>query len=280
MIVPFVILYANGFIFTTKTSSVVLTGGIYAQSKISGPTLYINNAKVDTFGFFSKGLYVKDLSPGRYNIEIKDDGYKTWSKSIEVKPGIVSSASSILIPDLLILDEIPRHVSSQSGDYLAATSTPNSATTIGASSTVPNPEYELVAGLMKKKDLIATSSKSAIIRNSVAVWTEKGVVNVSWLDDPETRPDFFCVLDSSDKEECSSILSIPLVLTQIKFIDFMPGRDDALVLGSNSSVFIVEIDGRSKRLIEKIYSGTSPQVKINGGTIYIKDGSKIWAAML
>ena len=91
-----VLIFAFGFRYDfknnllTKTGSIVLKPNVEAQilinDKPEGHTSFLNNT-------FSK----KRLLPGNYTVKVQKDKYFSWQKEIEVKEGLVSDFSRIVL---------------------------------------------------------------------------------------------------------------------------------------------------------------------------------------
>jgi hypothetical protein len=264
-------MYANGYRFSNDTSGIQLIGGVYVRSKVTGSTLSIDDKYLDDFGRFSNGLYIKDIPSGRHKISVNAEGFTNWSKTIYVHSGLVASVTSLLLPNPIVLTDIPK--------YIIETDSTSTAATVNQASSTPNPEYEVVIDLYAEPTPLATTSTSSITRNQVAVWVEGKTIVASWLGDPEILPGIFCIDDELNNEICMNQIYIPLNVRKVISLDFMPGRDDVLVIGTDKSVFLLEIDGRGSRGIHQIYSGKSPKVIVNSGTIYIYD-TKIMAVVI
>ena len=285
-IVPLVILYANGYVYTSQTSTVTFTGGIYVRSSVSGSTLSIDGTSIDTFGFFTGGIFTRDIVPGTHTVSVTREGYLPWKKNIYVRASQVPTATAFLVPDPLIKTEIPQLITETVTAVSATSSTSTkSASTTPASTTkpYPNPEYEVVIEALKKKSPLATST-SALVRNSVSIWADRDMAVASWTGDTDTIPGFMCIADTSTAstsqgEICSTIVSIP-IRAKVKFIDFAPGRNDVLIVGTADTVFAVELDGRSTRMMVPLYRGRAPDTVIRSGTLYVKDGARLFTIQL
>jgi hypothetical protein len=46
---------------------------------------------------FGNGVFLNNLTPGNYTVEVEYPGYAPWQKTLTVKPGIVTAASSIIL---------------------------------------------------------------------------------------------------------------------------------------------------------------------------------------
>ena len=90
--VPMIILYALGYNFDSDKKILISTGGLYLKSIPPKAEIYINDKlQGKTNGF------VRHLSPQIYNVKIIKEGYHSWEKNLNVKPGLVELADNILL---------------------------------------------------------------------------------------------------------------------------------------------------------------------------------------
>ena len=145
---------------------------------------------------------------------------------------------------------------------------------------LPNPEYKSITEAFKEESVLATTSDSAVERDGIAVWVEQTIIETVWNGDSDSIPDFMCIADATGGEVCSTQVAIPIKTAKINFIDFAPGRNDVLIVATGQGVFVIEIDGRSKRTVIPLYIGQGVEAKIIGGKVYIKDASRLFAVQL
>ena len=88
----FVIAYGRGYRWSFKNKSLTPTGIISVNSNPNAAKVFVNDQL--------KGVTNINLtfSPGDYKIEIKKDGYTTWSKNIKLKGELVYTADVQLFP--------------------------------------------------------------------------------------------------------------------------------------------------------------------------------------
>ncbi len=86
------IAYARGYRLDLKQKSVTSTGILAISSTPSAAKVYLNQEL--------KGVTNINLSlpPGRYQIEIKKDGYTSWKKEIVLKGELVETVEALLFP--------------------------------------------------------------------------------------------------------------------------------------------------------------------------------------
>ena len=87
-----IIAYARGYRFDLEERSVKSTGIISATSNPKAAKIYING---QLKGVTDTNL---TLAPGNYLVEIKKDGYTSWSKKINLKGELVINVDPVLFP--------------------------------------------------------------------------------------------------------------------------------------------------------------------------------------
>lgn len=87
-----IILYARGYRFNIKEKTLLPNGILAISSKPKAAKIYING---ELKGVTDMNI---TLPPDSYNIEIKKDGFSTWSKKINLKGEIVIGLDPILFP--------------------------------------------------------------------------------------------------------------------------------------------------------------------------------------
>ncbi|MBI5122603.1 PEGA domain-containing protein [Candidatus Roizmanbacteria bacterium] len=87
-----VIGYARGYRFDLEERSVKSTGIISATSNPKAAKIYVNG---QLKGVTDTNL---TLAPGNYLVEIKKDGYTSWSKKINLKGELVINVDPVLFP--------------------------------------------------------------------------------------------------------------------------------------------------------------------------------------
>ncbi len=84
--------YARGYKFDTKTLKFTPNGILVVNSEPNGSQIYIDGVlKTATSATIS-------LAPGTYNIEIKKNGFLTWSKTMTINKEVVTEIDASLFP--------------------------------------------------------------------------------------------------------------------------------------------------------------------------------------
>lgn len=97
----YLIVSAQGLVFDFQTLSFSRTGGIFLNYSPSQAQIRVNGAVhnyssvIDTL--FGSGVFVNNLVPGDYRLQVDYPGYSSWAKTLAVKPGVVTAASYIVL---------------------------------------------------------------------------------------------------------------------------------------------------------------------------------------
>jgi len=94
----YLILIAQGFTVDFKNLRVEKTGAIFLKFNPRNAVLSINEEETEHTqkGLLSSGgLIVKNLIPGFYDLKISKEGYYDWTKTLEVRSGLITSESHI-----------------------------------------------------------------------------------------------------------------------------------------------------------------------------------------
>lgn len=97
IVTPLILLYAAGYRLA-EDWSISKTGGIYAQSSISGSEIYINNVLKKTTNLLQGGVFLPNLKPGSYDILVVKEDYWPWQKTLMVRSELVTESRAFTIP--------------------------------------------------------------------------------------------------------------------------------------------------------------------------------------
>lgn len=100
LITPFIVLYSQGYRIDWNLKRIIKTGGFYFKVWPEGAKLFIDGKFQKKTGFISNSVYINNLTPKEYKIEIKKEGFQTWQKNLEIKENWVTTSDNvILIPE-------------------------------------------------------------------------------------------------------------------------------------------------------------------------------------
>ena len=260
--VPCVILYASGYriSFSKDKGGVVATGGVFVSLSPSGSLFSVDGKAVQSTSFFSNRFFEQDLTPGIHNISVTKDGYESWDKSIVIQPNEVSELNSFLVPNDMSWMQL-------------VVGTTSSTSTMAVSQSEFSKIKDLFISTTSTSSLayvFPTSTTTARTSSSIHIWVEDKTLIAERSSSNLFFPGVFCVGGIND---CLTRIYIPLS-SKPSFIDFYPGRSDAVIVVNSKSVYAVELDGSESRTIKNIYKGNQPKVRVYNGKIYIQDGVK------
>src|SRR3989338_3829077 len=86
------ILYARGYRFDLTQQKLDSTGIIVASSFPDGAKIYLNG---ELFGATNTNIVIE---PGEYTVDIKKDGYSSWTKNVRLKGEQVVKMDALLHP--------------------------------------------------------------------------------------------------------------------------------------------------------------------------------------
>lgn len=299
IMVPLLLAYSAGYRLGDALT-IVKTGGVYVHSDLANAKVFINDEFIEDNGVFLKNTLIQNLRPNKkYTIRVEKEGYRTWTKELFVQPNLVSEARILMLKNEIDFRKILM-------ELVPETSTSTIKETVGKEAkSVLNPEYEYLAELfledreqfavdvatttlitVKGKKVATTTviteiqlpdsfkdieienieeKKMLRERQKMVSWLENGDVMTVWSGNVDSVPYFFCT------DKCVDLITLNLG-DSIKRYDYLPGRDDVLVVLTNQGVFAVEIDSRSAQNIQPILEKRDLDFRIeNGNTIIIKD---------
>ena len=92
ILTPAIIFYALGYSLDLEKRTIVATGGIYLKSMPSGADIYIDNK---SSGKTTK--FIKHLLPKIYDLKITKTDFYPWEKKLTVEAELVAKATNILL---------------------------------------------------------------------------------------------------------------------------------------------------------------------------------------
>lgn len=262
LITPFIVLYASGYRLD-KAGKIVKTGGLFVDVGMAGARILLDNIQVFETGFFDKGYFMKDLTPGTYRIRVIRDGFQPWEKEVSVYPQSVTKFMPFLLPFE------PRLVPVE---HYALSTTTSTSTVVKRRS---NAEYDTAYALfsvIETANRKITSTSTVIVENRVALIIDKTGIIAEWQGGGDSFPYFFC-----EYTTCAKRVRIPTPEDPVVYVDFFPGRNDAILVATPSGVYLVELDGRSGHAMQVLLRKPNSTFRISDkGEIFVKDGLSIY----
>ncbi|MBU1179155.1 hypothetical protein KKB69_02380 [Patescibacteria group bacterium] len=84
-----------------------------------------------------------------------------------------------------------------------------------------------------------------------------------WLKKDALPPYYICPPQRADGQSCQLPALIFKSNFRIKNIEFFPDRKDIIIMAAGNGIYVVEMDGRSERLVYPIYKGKDPTFAIS-----------------
>lgn len=96
-----ILFYTLGYRYNYRTGETIQTGGMVVRSEVEGVSVFNNGESVKKSGLidnlFNSFIKVENLRPGKYNLEVKKDGYQTWHKEVEITSGKLEKFENVLL---------------------------------------------------------------------------------------------------------------------------------------------------------------------------------------
>jgi hypothetical protein len=217
---PILVLFASGYSFQDILSftkiELLSTGGIYVAEIGSNSIVTLDNDEFKQSSFLDRTVLFQRLTTDVHEIKINRPLYREWSKEVTVYPNRVTEIRPVLILEKIVV-------------------TPAVGTTTIAD----------LKSILKSKNSVATSTIRDASNSNFDIELKGGDISISW----KTREDAPYYLCSA--LECVASTSVYLLET-IHDFEWFPGRNDALITITNSTISVVELDPRNGRKITPI----------------------------
>lgn len=104
LITPSVIFYSQGYRFDLNPPAggikITQTGGLFLKIEPKQVEVYIDGKLIQKTDFLFGSVFIDNLLPKKYKIEVKKKGYSPWEKNLEIRERWVAEAKNIvLIPE-------------------------------------------------------------------------------------------------------------------------------------------------------------------------------------
>lgn len=91
-------IYSFGYRINWQTLEIRQTGGLYLKTSPKITDIFLDAKKTDQKGgLLSSGIFVQNLFPRSYQLEISKDGYFPWMKQVKIAPTLVDSFTHIIL---------------------------------------------------------------------------------------------------------------------------------------------------------------------------------------
>ncbi len=287
ILAPLITLYAWVYSLDWEEKTIVANGGIYLKTHPSGTEIYINDklrGKTNKF--------IRRLVPKLYEIKIIKDNYHSWQKNLLVEPRLVAKANNILLvpfnPKISLItkdDKIYEEIYSslknpdKEKTYFLSQNTlydlNDSPPSVLASNVLNYTIYkngilylDYFTGKIYELDLTSLESvpffeqvfpsfnqgKWILSNNGKKLLCQKDKsVEILWLEK---------IINNSVVREKGNIERIYFEQA-INDVIWHPKTDNHLIVSTNNSILITELDNRPPRNTINFITTPSPQIQYN-----------------
>jgi hypothetical protein len=266
LLIPVVILYSTGYRLD-KDFSLTPTGGLYVFYPESGAQVYLNGELSDQTSLFERGIFIDELDPENFSVEVRKAGYIPWKKTIEVKGRRVAEAYPYLIPEVMATSSVKRFISLASGTTVT-NSLYNEVTELFATSTASSTPA-LLKRLSDSTTTPIIASSTTIMRKDIEIAIEgtstaKKII-ASWKGGRDSMPFYFC---DAERLVCNTTLVV--TSGDIKHVDFYPGRNDVVLYSTTDGIYVTELDTRPEQNTHQLLAGNL-DFKEDDQRIFVKE---------
>jgi len=242
--VPLALFYASGYRF--GLDGVLKTGGIFLSVPYDGATIFLNGEEIGKSGLLNKSVYVGNLVPASYEIEVTREGDHPWTRLLIVESELVTDATVFLVPHSVSIAEL--------------TTAPNAPTTTKHLSL-----GEFSAYLAEFDTLPATTTASSI--GTLVI--ENGALFLRWKQKESVLPSIYCEAPSS----CLPEIAISAKEQRVTNAAFFGG---GIVYSTSSGIYVREADTRPTTLVIPLYAKAGSSFRVIDGRLIVKDGKKLY----
>jgi len=260
---PLTVLYCLGWRFDWEKKFFFQPGMFYLKAWPKNCQVYINGEQRKKTDFFFGSILIENLTPKKYNVEIKKEGFHNWIKILEAKEKEVTEAKNIvLIPENPDFKEITR----------------------GTKVFFFSPDEKKI--ILKEEELssgktvwslklfeIDKNVKSHLINERDISKENTELLNVKFSPDSNK-----ILLETGLKEKVNYYLleidKTPLVLTSLGLLEkpeefFLPSPDDVYYLDDSGFLFKNEV--RLNLIPHEIKKETKYEITASGSNILLQE---------
>lgn len=253
---PVIVLYVQGYRLDSNLS-IVRVGGLYIGEVDSDVEVFLDDVLQDEMKELKRGFFIEDLYPARYSVLVKKNGFVSWGKDAIVRAEKVSEVYPLMMSSKVEAHEIPAQVEGTRGFFDPKLST----------KLVTNDVFVDTLKLFAKG-----TDSDFITRRGVTLWHDGARVYYVWKGGGVSGAPVFC-----GSHDCTATSTVYTALEKINRADFLPGRNDVVLVALPSGIYAVEMDGRYPQHSIQVYSGRNADFRVEDGeTLYIKDGQKLF----
>ncbi|MEK7649341.1 MAG: hypothetical protein AAB367_00030 [Patescibacteria group bacterium] len=250
----------------SDTWTIARAGGLsLAPIPTTGVSIFVDGILEHETNIFSRELFLQGLTPRKYRVRLEKEGYYPWEKTLRVYPATVARAEA-----LLISTDVPEKLTH--GEYTAMQFLDNDEQALIL--TKPRRTYDLFSiddrttTVLKPTNAIstATTTHTKIARDFIAskkiktfayepsriVWWDNHNIWIKWLDGEAYLPTY------TDQDE----VKLVTLGENIRDVALYSGRE-AIIVTTDTTVQIIELDGRDRHNTVTIFNGRTPQILVS-----------------
>ena len=259
---PVVLLYSVGYRLD-KDFSLTSTGGLYVFYPESDTQVYLDGVLSDQTSLFERGIFIDDLEPISYEVEVRKEGYIPWKKTLVVREKRVTEGYPFLIPEVIGTSSVPRFVKLNTGTSVTNGLYADVVKLFATSTATSTNSLLLNLGRASTSSIVALST--AITKKDIEISVEKRGIVASWKGSEDSTPFYFC-----DAERLACGDDFLVVEGAIKYVDFYPGRNDVIIYSTKEGIYATELDKRFPQNTHKLLAG-DVDFKEDDQRVFIKD---------
>lgn len=108
---PSIALYSWGYRIDFDSKRIVQTGAFYFKVFPRSSQIYLDGKSAKKTDFFFGAALVENLLPGKYEVEIKKEGFYSWKKTLEIKEaGVTDAKNIVLVPQAPAFSNLAKNV--------------------------------------------------------------------------------------------------------------------------------------------------------------------------
>ena len=109
--VPIIIAYSQGYRVDRANRTLVQTGALALEPRPAPVEILLDGVMTKRSNFVFQNIFIGDLIPRAYQIQVRKEGYHSWQKSLLVAPKLVTEVKNILLfPASLTAQEVAADV--------------------------------------------------------------------------------------------------------------------------------------------------------------------------
>lgn len=94
----YLLMIAQGLLIDWRELKIIRTGGAFFYYSPKDAQLTVNGKNYGASSFFlNNGTLIKNLKPGSYSLDLSKEKFRSWKKTFEVKPGLVTEFKKITL---------------------------------------------------------------------------------------------------------------------------------------------------------------------------------------